>query len=148
MNKHTYIFIATFTINVSNDHSQPHYTPWHACELNIQLALFNYDLTLFKLQLPKCDTAVHFMCPFLVIIPELPSIPQIKSRKSRSGYLGGQICGPPQTIHQQWKWLSRYVVTWDINWGCFVTNILCTFFFCHIRAIWPCPSYSPSCYHL
>ena len=58
---------------------------------------------LFKLQLPKCDTTVHFMFPFLVIIPELPSIPQIKSRKSISGYLGGQLCGPP------------HVVTWDIN---------------------------------
>jgi hypothetical protein len=65
-----------------------------------------------------------------------------------SGYLGGQLCGPPQQIHQPGKWLSRYVVTWDINWVCFVTKILCTFLLCPIRAIWPCPSYSPWFYHL
>jgi hypothetical protein len=41
--------------------------------------------------------------------------------------LGGQLCGPPQPTHQPGKWLSRYVVTWDINWGCFVTKILRTF---------------------
>jgi len=88
------------------------------------------------------------MFPFIVILPDLPSIPQIKSRKSMSGYLGGQLCGPPQTIYQPQKWLSRYVVTRDINWGCFVNKILCTFLFCPISATWPCPSYSPSFYHI